>query len=208
MSFKKKFDTFKKATKEFWDENKTLIIAFGGFLAGTFVTYKIMKYDEEMRSHPITMPQVSYTPPVYTPIQPELKEEDKWDEVTMRDNWDWVCELASNMELEPGESYYIENAAGSHADAGTLIGTNLVEHIVDGEEVYPDDVEDYEDMYDHPYDSDDEDEEDEEDEDEEDDDKYIEIKVNEDDPVVKDIVRKFVVLANSNSVSVKLKEDD
>lgn len=201
MSFKKKFDTFKKATKEFWDENKTLIIAFGGFLAGTFVTYKIMKSNEEM-------PQVTYTPPVYAPIQPEPKEEDKWDEETMRDNWDWVCELASNMELEPGESYYIENAAGSHADAGALIGTNLVEHIVDGDEVYPDDVEDYEDMYDHPYDSDDEDEEDEEDEDEDEEDKYIEIKVNEDDPAVKDIVRKFVVLANSNSVSVKLKEDD
>ena len=203
MTFKERCDIIKKAATQFWNENKGLLIAAGGFVAGTFITYKIMKNVTPINE--INVPQVNYTSPVYTP--PSNNANDNivpWDEETMRDNWDWVCELASNMELDPGESYYIENAVGSHGDAGASIGSNLVCHMYDGEEVYPDDVEDYEELYD-PSNEDDE-EEDEGPEDDED--EYIEIQVNEDDPTVKDIVRKFVVLANSNAVSVRRKEND
>ena len=199
MTFKERCEKIKKSAVEFWNENKMTIIGVGGFLVGTFVTYKIMKDDA-----PCT-PQPACIPPVQTPV-PKSEEEDSWDEENMRENWDWVCELASNMELEPGESYYIENAVGSHGDAGASIGSNYVCHMFDGEEVYPDDVEEYEEMYDPDNTDDDEDED--EDEDEDDTDEYIEIQVNEDDPAVKDIARKFVALINTNAVSVRRKEND
>lgn len=202
MTFKERCDKIKKAAAQFWNENKSLIIAAGGFIAGTFVTYKIMKSDNDA-CHVTHMPQVTYTPPVYTlPAVDTSSNIVPWDEETMRDNWDWVCELASNMELDPGESYYIENSVGSHGDAGASIGSNLVCHMYDGEEVYPDDVEDYEELYD-PDNNEEEDDEEPEDEDE-----YIEIQVNEDDPAVKDIARKFVALINTNAVSVRRKEND
>lgn len=199
MTFKERCNKIKKSAVQFCNENKDILIVAGSFLAGTFVTYKIMKNVTPINE--IDMPQVTYTPPAYTP--PTNDNIVPWDEETMRDNWDWVCELASNMELDPGESYYIENAVGSHGDAGASIGSNLVCHMYDGEEVYPDDVEEYEELYDPDNNDDEEDDEEPEDEDE-----YIEIQVNEDDPTVKDIVRKFVVLANSNSVSVRRKEND
>lgn len=198
MTFKERCEKIKKSAVEFWNENKMTIIGVGGFLVGTFVTYKIMKDDT-----PCT-PQPAYIPPVQTPVQePEVNY--NWDEDSMRENWDWVCELASNMELEPGESYYIENAVGSHGDAGASIGSNYVCHMFNGDEVYPDDVEEYEEMYD-PDNTDSD--EDEEEDDEDDTDEYIEIQVNEDDPTVKDIARKFVALINTNAVSVRRKEND
>ena len=203
MTFKERYNKIKKTAVEFWNENKSLIIAAGGFIAGTFVTYKIMKSTTPINE--INVPQVTYTPPVCTPPANDTNNNIvPWDEETMRDNWDWVCELASNMELDPGESYYIENAAGSHGDAGASIGSNLVCHMYDGEEVYPDDVEEYEELYD----PDNEDEEEDKEEPEDDEDEYIEIKVNEDDPAVKDITRKFVALINTNAVSVRRKEND
>lgn len=202
MTFKERCDKIKKAATQFWNENKDILIVAGSFLAGTFVTYKIMKNTTPINE--IDVPQVNYTPPVYTPPVNDVNDNIvPWDEETMRDNWDWVCELASNMELDPGESYYIENAVGSHGDAGASIGSNLVCHMYDGEEVYPDDVEEYEELYD----PDNEDEEDDEEE-PEDEDEYIEIQVNEDDPAVKDIARKFVALINTNAVSVRRKEND
>lgn len=201
MTFKERRDKIRKAAAQFWNENKDILIVTGSFLAGTFVTYKIMKNVTPINE--INMPQVTYTPPTYTPPVVDTSSNIvPWDEETMRDNWDWVCELASNMELDPGESYYIENAVGSHGDAGASIGSNLVCHMYDGEEVYPDDVEDYEELYD-PDNNEDEDDEDPEDKDE-----YIEIQVNEDNPTVKDIARKFVALINTNAVSVRRKEND
>jgi hypothetical protein len=204
MTLKERYNKIKKAATQFWNENKDILIVAGSFLAGTFVTYKIMKNATPINE--IAAPQVNYTPPVYTPPANDTTDNIvPWDEETMRDNWDWVCELASNMELEPGESYYIENAVGSHGDAGASIGSNYVCHMYDGEEVYPDDVEEYEEMYD-PDNTDND--EDEEEDDEDDADKYIEIQVNEDDPAVKDIARKFVALINTNAVSVRRKEND
>ena len=171
MSFKEHCDKIKKSATQFWNENKDILIVAGGFLAGTFVTYKIMKNFPPINE--IDMPQVTYTPPVYTPPTNDTNDNIvPWDEETMRDNWDnwdWVCELASNMELDPGESYYIENAVGSHGDAGASIGSNLVCHMYDGEEVYPDDVEEYEELYD----PNNEDEEEEDDEETDDEDEYI-----------------------------------
>lgn len=202
MTLKERCNKIKKAAAQFWNENKDILIVGGSFLAGAFVTYKIMKSCPPINE--VNVPQVNYTPPVYTPPTNDTNDNIvPWDEETMRDNWDWVCELASNMELDPGESYYIENAVGSHGDAGASIGSNLVCHVYDGEEVYPDDVEEYEELYD-PDNEDDEEEDDEP----EDEDEYIEIQVNEDDPAVKDIARKFVALINSNAVSVRRKEND
>jgi len=199
MTFKERCDKIKKAATQFWNENKDILIVAGSFLAGTFVTYKIMKNTTPINE--INVPQVNDTP-LANDTNGNIVP---WDEEAMRDNWDWVCELASNMELDPGESYYIENAVGSHGDAGASIGSNLVCHMYDGEEVYPDDVEEYEEVYDPDNSDDDEDEEAEEPEDE---DEYIEIQVNEDDPAVKDIARKFVALINTNAVSVRRKEND
>lgn len=200
MSFKERFNKFKKAAGEFWNENKLTIMGVGGFIAGTFIAYKVLKSDIEYPTPPYTPVYI----PTEKPADPEPKTNDNWDEDNMRDNWDLVCELASNMELDPGESYYIENAVGSHGDAGASIGSNLVCHMYDGEEVYPDDVREYEELYDPDNDDEDEDD-DEEDEDEE---EYIEIFVDEDDPAVKDIARKFVALINVNAVSVRRKEND
>lgn len=201
MTLKERYNKIKKSAVQFWNENKDILIVAGSFLAGTFVTYKIMKNVTPINE--INVPQVNYTPPVYTPPANDTNDNIvPWDEETMRDNWDWVCELASNMELDPGESYYIENAVGSHGDAGASIGSNLVCHVYDGEEVYPDDVEEYEELYDPDNEEDDEDPE------EEDEDEYIEVQVNEDDPAVKDIARKFVALINTNAVSVRRKEND
>ena len=199
MAFKERCDKIKKAATQFWNENKSLLIAAGGFVAGTFITYKIMKSDDTV-SHVTYAPQVNYTPPVFN-TQTESESKDDWDEETMRDNWDWVCELASNMEMGPDEEYHIYS---SDFDVGGVrIGDNIVSHMVCGDEVYPDDVEDYEELY-NP-DNEDEEEDDEEPEDE---DEYIEIQVNEDDPAVKDIARKFVALINTNAVSVRRKEND
>ena len=204
MTLKERCEKIKKSAVEFWNENKDILIVAGSFLAGTFVTYKIMKNVTPINE--IAAPQVTYTPPVYTPPTNDTTDNIvPWDEDSMRENWDWVCELASNMELEPGESYYIENAVGSHGDAGASIGSNLVCHMYDDEEVYPDDVEEYEEMYD-PDNTDNDEDEDEDDEN--DTDEYIEIQVNEDDPAVKDIARKFVSLINTNAVSVRRKEND
>lgn len=204
MTFKERYNKIKKSAVQFWNENKDILIVACSFLAGTFVTYKIMKNVTPINE--IDMPQVTYTPPVYTPPTNDTNDNVvPWDEDTMRDNWDWVCELASNMELDPGESYYIENAVGSHGDAGASIGSNLVCHMYDGDEVYPDDVEEYEELYDPDNEDDEEEEEDNEPDDE---DEYIEIQVNEDNPAVKDIARKFVALINTNAVSVRRKEND
>lgn len=204
MTFKEKLNKFKKTAVEFWNENKMMIIAAGGFIAGTFVTYKILKSD-------IEYPTPSYTPvyiPTEKPADPEPEVNDNWDEDSMRENWDWVCELAGTMEMGPDEEYHIYS---SKFDVeGVRIGDNIVSHMVEGDEVYPDDVEEYEELYDPDNDEDeddDEEEEDEDDEDDEDEDEYFEISVNEDDPAVKDIARKFVALINTNAVSVRRKED-
>lgn len=196
MTFKERCNKIKKSAVQFWNENKSLIIAAGGFIAGTFITYKIMKSDSDVNN-------VTYTPPAYTPVQPEPEVNDNWDEDGMRENWDWVCELASNMEMGPDEEYHIYS---TDFDVGGIrIGDNIVSHMVCGDEVYPDDVEEYEELYDPDNSDDDEEEEDNEPEDE---DEYIEIQVNEDDPAVKDIARKFVALINTNAVSVRRKEND
>lgn len=200
MTFKERCDKIKKTATQFWNENKTAIIGIGGFIAGTFITYKILKSD-------IEYPAPSYTP-VYIPTEktadpePEPEVNDNWDEDSMRENWDWVCELASNMEMGPDEEYHIYS---TDFDVGGIrIGDNIVSHIVCGEEVYPDDVEEYEELYDPDNDV----EEDDKEEPEDDEDEYIEIQVNKDDPAVKDIARKFVALINTNAVSVRRKEND
>lgn len=195
MTFKERCDKIKKAATQFWNENKSLLIAAGGFIAGTFITYKIMKSDDDVHN-------VTCTPPAYTQVQPEPETNDNWDEEAMRDNWDWVCELASNMEMGPDEEYHIYS---TDFDVGGIrIGDNIVSHMVCGDEVYPDDVEEYEELYD----QDNEDDEDEDEEPEDEEDEYIEIQVNDDDPAVKDIARKFVALINTNAVSVRRKEND
>ena len=202
MTFKERFNKFKKAAAEFWNENKLAIMGVGGFIAGTFITYKILKSDVEYPAPPYT--------PIYIPTEkntdpePEPEVNDKWDEDNMRDNWDWVCALANTMEMGPDEEYHIYST--DFDVEGVRIGNNIVSHMVEGDEVYPDDIQEYEELYD-PDNDEDEDEEDDEEEDE-DDEEYIKISVNEDDPTIKDIARKFVMLVNSNAVSVKRKEND
>lgn len=185
MSFKEKYNNFKKAAKEFWNENKTEIVCVGGFIFGSWLTYKLMKSDSQ------EIQPVVYQNP--EPVEIPTRSKPEWNEEKMRNNWDWACELANNIKMEPGESYWIGDAATSHDDCSAIIGENFVCHLVDGDECYPDDVEDYEERYDP-----DNIEEDENDE--------IEIAVDKDaDPEVKDVVRKFVMLANNNLVDVSRK---
>lgn len=191
MTFKERYEKFKKSAVEFWNENKMTIIAAGGFIAGAFITYKIMKNDGVVKTSPVTIPQ------------PVTEDPGPWDEESMRENWDWVCELASNMEMAPGEEYHIY---GSDFDVqGVSIGDNYVSHMVYGDDAYPDDVEAYKEMYDPNEEDDNEDEE--ENEEETDTDDEFEITVNEEDPAVKDIARKFAALVNCNAVSIKRAED-
>lgn len=198
MTFKERCDKIKKAATQFWNENKDILIVAGSFLAGTFVTYKIMKNVTPINE--INMPQVNYMPPVCTPPVNDTNDNIvPWDEETMRDNWDWVCELASNMELDPGESYYIENAVGSHGDAGASIGSNLVCHMYDGEEVYPDDIEEYEELY--ASDNDDEEEDDDENEDENKIDE-IRIKVPSNNKGLVELARQFSDFCNSGDIEI------
>ena len=205
MTFKERYNKIKKSAVQFWNENKDILIVAGSFLAGTFVTYKIMKNVTPINE--INMPQVSYTPPVYTPPANDANGTNDnivpWDEETMRDNWDWVCELASNMDLDPGESYYIENAVGSHGDAGASIGSNLVCHVYDGEEVYPDDVEEYEELYD-PGNEDEEEEDDEPEDEDEEENKIdeIRIKVPSNNKGLVELARQFSNFCNSGDIEI------
>lgn len=205
MTLKERCDKIKKAATQFWNENKDILIVAGSFLAGTFVTYKIMKNTTPINE--VGMPQVNYTSPVYTPPTNDTNDDIvPWDEETMRDNWDWVCELASNMELDPGESYYIENAVGSHGDAGASIGSNLVCHMYDGEEVYPDDVEEYEELYD-PDGEEDEEDSDEDDENEEENEEEnkideIRIRVPSNNKGLVELARQFSDFCNSGDIEI------
>lgn len=202
MTFKERCNKIKKAAVQFWNENKSLLIAAGGFVAGTFITYKIMKSDDTV-SHVAYAPQVNYTPPAYTPPANDTNDNIvPWDEETMRDNWDWVCELASNMELDPGESYYIENAVGSHGDAGASIGSNLVCHMYDGEEVYPDDVEEYEELYDPDGEEDEEDSDKDDENEEENKIDEIRIKVPSNNKGLVELARQFSDFCNSGDIEI------
>ena len=201
MTFKERYNKIKKTAVEFWNENKSLIIAAGGFIAGTFVTYKIMKNFPPINE--INVPQVTYTPPVCTPPTNDTNNNIvPWDEETMRDNWDLVCELASNMELDPGESYYIENAVGSHGDAGASIGSNLVCHMYDGEEVYPDDVEEYEELYDPDGEEDEEDSNEDDENEEENKIDEIRIRVPSNNKGLVELARQFSDFCNSGDIEI------
>lgn len=191
MSFKEKRKKWSAAAKKFWDEYKIGIVCGGGFLVGSWLTYKLIKTEE-------VMSRTIYRPvpvPIPTPVNEE--ENDSWNEDKMRKNWDWVCELASNMELEADEEYHIYT---SECDVdGVRIGNNIVSHMVEGDEVYPDDADTYEEMYEE------EDEEDEEDEEEESNTYLIKLSDEADDDV-RDIARKFAVLANKGLVEIEMED--
>ena len=195
MSFKEKYIQWKKSAKKFWDENKTEIMCVGGFIFGSWLTYKIVK-TEEPTYRPVYQPVPIPTP---VPAPAPMSDEDSWDEDKMRKNWDWVCELASNMELESGEEYYIGN---SDVDGcGVPIGNNMVSHFVDCKEVYPDDADSYELMYENN-----ENDEEEDEEDEEETNSYLIKLSDEADDDVRDIARKFAVLANNGLVEIEMED--
>ena len=198
MTLKEKCKKWSAAAKKFWDEYKIGIVCGGGFLVGSWLTYKLVKTEE-------SIPRTIYQP-VPVPIPTPVNEEgtDSWDEEKMRKNWDWVCELASNMELESGESYSITNGYGScKLGAGAEIGNNIVEHHINGKEIYPDDIESYELMYDPEYE---EDNEEEEDEDEEESNTYLIKLSDEADDDVRDIARKFSMLANNGLINIEMED--
>lgn len=197
MSFKEKCSKWKKSAKEFWNENKTEIVCVGGFIFGSWLTYKLLK-TEEPAYRPVYQP-VPIPTPVPTPVP--ASDDDSWDEDKMRKNWDWVCELASNMELEPDEEYHIYS---SDVDVnGVLIGNNIVSHMVEGDDVYPDDTDTYEEMYEK---EDEETEEEDDEEDEEESNTYLIKLSDEADDDVRDIARKFAVLANNGLVEIEMED--
>lgn len=123
--------SIKQKIKNLWKNHKEEIIAGSVILGCVGVGVALDHYDKKTKVESVET--VETVEPAPSPA-PELPE---WDPRWMK-NWNTMVELAQRLELDPGESYVIDEGGLSKMNSGVIIGHNAITHYVDGYECYPD----------------------------------------------------------------------
>lgn len=127
--------SIKQKIKNLWKNHKEEIVAGGVILGCVGIGIACDHYEKKSKISSVEEVSSPASENIDIPETPKLPE---WDPRWMK-NWNTMVELAQRLELDPGESYVIDDA-GLSKHSGVIIGNgnNAISHYIDGYECYPD----------------------------------------------------------------------
>lgn len=126
--------SIKQKIKNLWKNHKEEIIAGSVILGCVGVGVALDHHEKKSKTSSVEEVRSSSSENIDVPETPKLPE---WDARYMK-NWNTMVELAQRLELDPGESYVIDEGGLSKMNSGVIIGHNAITHYIDGYECYPD----------------------------------------------------------------------